>query len=208
MSRVTITRMALLARKEQIALAEQGLELLRQKRGALLRELMQTAQHVLAQRDTLEELATAARRALALATGLAGEPAVRSAALAARGEVSLAIYTAHVMGVSVPQVEQKPVMRALFGRGYAPIGTSATIDEAAAAYETELDHLIRLADSELRLQRLAAEIQRTTRRANALEHVILPRLRAERDQIEMALEEREREAYFRLKRIKKGSAEI
>ena len=114
--------------------------------------------------------------------------------------------TAHVMGISVPAVEQKQVGRALFGRGYAPVGTSVTIDEAAAAYETEVNHLIRLAESELRLQRLALEIQRTTRRANALEHVILPRLRAERDRIEMALDEREREAHFRLKRIKELAA--
>ncbi len=206
MNRVAVTRMALLAHKEQIALAEQGLTLLRQKRAALLRELMQTANHVLAQRDTLQELAAEARRALALALAIAGEPAVSSAALAARGEVWLEMRTAHVMGISVPAVEQKQVGRALFGRGYAPVGTSVTIDEAAAAYETEVNHLIRLAESELRLQRLALEIQRTTRRANALEHVILPRLRAERDRIEMALDEREREAHFRLKRIKELAA--
>lgn len=203
MKQVQVTRMALLAHKEQIELAEQGLDLLEQKRAALLQELMDTADHVLAQRDALEETAAAARRALARAEATAGPEAVRSAAIAARGELPLEVRTTNVMGVSVPTIEQKRVGRSVLGRGYAPIGNSVTIDEAAAAFEAVIDDLIALAESELRLQRLAEEIQRTTRRANALEIVVLPRLRAERNLIEMALDERERADHFRLKLVKR-----
>jgi len=81
------------------------------------------------------------------------------------------------------------------------LDTSVTIDEAAAAFEAEVDSIIQLAESELRLVRLAAEIQRTSRRVNALEHVFIPRLVAERDYIQMALDERERADRFRLKRV-------
>jgi V/A-type H+-transporting ATPase subunit D len=108
------------------------------------------------------------------------------------------------MGVSVPVIEQKSIARSVVGRGYALAGTSVSIDEAAAAYETVVDSLLALAESELRLQRLASEIQRTTRRANGLEHVILPRLHAERKMIGMALDERERAEHFRLKRVKQA----
>ncbi|MDX1418281.1 MAG: V-type ATP synthase subunit D, partial [Candidatus Promineifilaceae bacterium] len=76
-------------------------------------------------------------------------------------------------------------------------------DETAAAFEVEVECLIELAQSELRLERLVREIQRTSRRANALEHIVLPRLIRERDYIEMALDERERADHFRLKRVKK-----
>lgn len=204
MQQLNITRMALLARKEQIELAEQGHELLEQKRTALLRELMETADFVLAQRDALQEKAAAARQALALAEAIAGPELVRSAAVAANGELALEVRAANVMGVSVPVIEQRQVGRSVVGRGYALTGSSTTIDEAAAAFEAEVESLIKLAQSELRLQRLAEEIGRTTRRANALEQVVLPRLRAEKTQIEMALDERERADHFRLKLVKRA----
>ncbi|MFZ0547761.1 MAG: V-type ATP synthase subunit D, partial [Candidatus Promineifilaceae bacterium] len=75
---------------------------------------------------------------------------------------------------------------------------------AASAYETLVERLLELAESQLRLQRLADEIQQTSRRTNALEHVTLPRLMGERDYIERSLDERERTEHFRLKRIKKA----
>lgn len=202
MQKVSTTRMELLAKKAQIALAEQGRELLEEKRTALMREFMRVADRVLTGSDALQDAATEARRALARAEAVAGTEAVRSAAMATRGELALEVHAANVMGVSVPLIEQKRVARSLLGRGYAITGTSVTIDEAASAFEHEVDSVIQLAESELRLTRLAAEIQRTSRRVNALEHVLVPRLIAERNYIQMALDERERADHFRLKRVK------
>jgi V/A-type H+-transporting ATPase subunit D len=202
MPTVSTTRMELLAKKAQIALAMQGRELLEQKRTALMRELLRLADRVLAESDALHNAAAEARQALARAEALAGPEAVRSAAMATRGELTLEVETTNVMGVRVPTIEQKRVARSALGRGYAITGTPVTIDEAAAAFEAEVDSLIRLAESELRLTRLAAEIQRTSRRVNALEHILIPRLIAERNSIQMALDERERADHFRLKRVK------
>jgi V/A-type H+-transporting ATPase subunit D len=196
--------MELLAKKAQIALARQGRELLEQKRTALMRELMRVADRVMTSSDALQQSATEARVALARAEAVAGSEAVRSAAMATRGELALEVQAATVMGVSVPVIEQKRVTRSALGRGYSITGTSVTIDEAAAAFETEVDSLIQLAESELRLTRLAAELQRTSRRVNALEQILIPRLEAERDFIQMALDERERTDHFRLKRIKQA----
>ena len=204
MPTVATTRMELLAKKAQIALARQGRELLEQKRTALMRELMRVADRVLTSSDALQQAATEARAALARAEAIAGSEAVRSAAMATRGELALEVQAATVMGVSVPVIEQKRVTRSVLGRGYSITGTSVTIDEAAAAFETEVDSLIQLAESELRLTRLAAELQRTSRRVNALEQILIPRLEAERDFIQMALDERERTDHFRLKRIKQS----
>jgi V/A-type H+-transporting ATPase subunit D len=60
-----------------------------------------------------------------------------------------------------------------------------------------------MAESELRLKRLVAEIQRTLRRLNALEHLLIPRLDAERKHIQTVLDERERSDHFRLKMAKR-----
>ena len=83
------------------------------------------------------------------------------------------------------------------------MGTSITIDEVAAAFETQVDYIIQLAESELRLTRLASEIQRTSRRLNALDHLLIPRLEDECNFIQMALDERERSDHFRLKLVKR-----
>jgi len=204
MRNVSITRMELLAKKAQIALATQGRELLEQKRAALMRELMRVADRVMTSSEALQQSAVEGRQSLARAETMAGTEAVRSAALATRGELAIDVQTARVMGVSVPVIEQKRVARSVLGRGYSITGTSVTIDEAAAAFEAEVDDLIELAESELRLTRLASEIQRTSRRANALEHVLIPSLTAEHDFIRMALDERERADHFRLKRAKQS----
>lgn len=195
--------MELLARKAQIALAEQGRELLEQKRTALMKALLQTADRVLEHSDVLQQAAAEARLALARAAATAGSEAVQSAAIASRQELPLQVSTANVMGVRVPHIEEKQVTRPALGRGYSIVGTSLTIDEAASAFEIEVDAILQLAESELRLSRLADEIQGTSRRLNALDHLLIPRLEAERDYIQIALDERERTDHFRLKLVKR-----
>lgn len=195
--------MELLARKGQLALAGQARELLEKKRRALMQELLHEADIVMERSDLLQQAATDAHKALARAEAIAGPEVVRSAALAARSKLSLEVETANVMGIKVPHIEQKSVAHSMLGRGYSVTGTSTTIDEAASAFEAEVDAIIQLAESELRLTRLAAEIQQTSRRLNALDYLLIPRLEIEREYIKVALDERERSEHFRLKLAKR-----
>ncbi len=203
MKKVSTTRMELLARKAQIALAAQARDLLEKKRTALMRELLQEADVALERSDVLQQAAADAHRALARANARAGPEAVRSAALASRARLSLQVDTTNVMGVRVPHIEQKSVARSVLGRGYSLAGTSITIDEAASAFEVKVDAIIQLAESELRLTRLAAEVQQTSRRLNALDYMLIPSLKGECDYIKVALDERERSERFRLKLVKR-----
>ena len=204
MSNVSVTRMELLARKAQIALATQGRDLLEQKRTALMKEFMRTADTALEHSDALQVSAANASQSLARAEAMAGAESVRSAALASRGGFQLEVTTSSVMGVRVPHIEQKSASRSLLERGYSIVGASITIDETASAFEREVEAIIQLAETELRLVRLGDEIQRTSRRLNALDHFLIPRLKAERDFIQMALDERERADHFRLKLVKRS----
>lgn len=204
MRSLSCTRMELLARKAQLELAKQGRDLLEQKRTALMKEFLHIAVAVMEGSDALQQAAAEARQALAKADATAGTQAVHSAALASRAELSLDVSNVNVMGVKVPQIEQKHVRRSRLGRGYSIIGTSITIDEAAAAFETEVETILQLAESELRLTRLASEIQRTSRRLNALDHMLIPRLEAERDFIQATLDEHERSDHYRLKLVKRN----
>ncbi len=204
MENVSPTRMELLAVKGQIALAEQGRDLLKEKRNALMKEFMKIADSVMKDSDELDQVAMDARRSLARAEALDGPEVVHSAAFAAQGELTLSVEGAFVMGVPVPVIEKKSASRALIDRGYSLSGTSVRIDEAAERFEEEVDLLIELAASELRLRRLAEEIRKTSRRVNALEHILIPRLHSRKSYIEMVLEERAREDLFRLKTVKRA----
>lgn len=204
MSNVSVTRMDLLARKAQIALASQGRDLLEQKRAALMKEFMRTADTALEHSDALQISAANASQSLARSEAMAGVEAVRSAALASRGGFRLEVTTRSVMGVRVPHIEQKSASRSFLERGYSIVGASISIDETASAFEREVEDIIQLAETELCLTRLGDEIQRTSRRLNALDHFLIPRLQAERDFIQMALDERERADHFRLKLVKRS----
>ena len=195
------TRTELLARRAQIALAEQGRDLLQEKREQLMTEFRTTARTVLAGSDALEASGAAARLALERAQARDGPEAVASAAFAASGHVDVEAGVATIMGVRVPRIEHRPVGRRAPSRGYSLAATTPRIDAAADRFEAQVDLVLQVAAGEVRLRRLAAEIATTTRRVNALEHVVIPRLVATRELIERVLEERERQDHFRLKRV-------
>jgi V/A-type H+-transporting ATPase subunit D len=200
------TRMNLLLRRGQVQLARQGRELLEQKREALLHEFSRVVEEAMRGSDRLDDLAAEATSALELARALDGAPAVRSAAMAARGSVQVDVRGATVMGVPVPVVERIGPRRGPLERGYSLLATSSRIDEVADRFEDELDVIIELATVETRLRRLGDEIRATSRRVNALENTVIPRLEAEMRYIGGVLEEREREDVFRLKRVKRAIA--
>jgi V/A-type H+-transporting ATPase subunit D len=202
MEPVVATRSELLSRRTRLELARRGRDLLEEKRDQLMREFRKAADQALAGAGALDHAAATGRTALALAEVADGPEAVRSAGLAARRELALSARPVTVTGVRIAEIEFAPVGRGRFSRGYSPAGSSAHIDAAAAAYEAVVEQLLHLAASEVRLRRLSEEIGATTRRANALDIVVIPRLEQEARLIESRLEERERQDRYRLKRIK------
>jgi H(+)-transporting ATP synthase subunit D len=198
---VTATRSELLARRARIALAAQGRDVLEEKRDSLMEEFRATVEVAVAGSGALEEAAVEGRRAIVAAEAGDGPETVRSAALAQPGEISLTTRETTVMGVRVADIRHEPVGRPRSARGYSLAGSSPRVDRVAECFEAELALLLDVATVELRLRRLADEIGTTTRRINALESVVLPRLERERDQIRAILDERERQDRFRLKRF-------
>lgn len=205
MERVSATRSELLARKAQIGLAAQGRDLLKEKRTALMREFDRLSSSALRAMRNLEEQAATARDTLSEATALDGPEAVGSAAIAATGEVEVELKTKNVAGVPIVELDHDTVGRSRIGRGYSLTATTPRIDRTAEDFEVVLDGLLDVVAVEMSLRRLAEEITRTTRRVNALEHVVIPRLEEQRDFIAMVLDERELENRVRLMRAKAKS---
>ena len=207
MDHVNPTRMELLTKRAEILLAEQGRDLLKQKRNALWKELRKSIDVVMEESTELDRVAAEAARSLAMAEALDGREAVVSAGMAAgRRRATIHVRAANVMGIPVPEIQREKLIRPCTERGYSLTSTSSRIDEAAERFEEELEILIEVAAVEMRLRRLLAEIRKTTIRINSLDVVLLPRLTGARDYIESLLSEREREDSFRLKRVKQSLA--
>jgi V/A-type H+-transporting ATPase subunit D len=194
--------MHLLALRAQIRLARQARDLLDDKRTQLMEEFRRASEVALAGSDELEAAAAEAVRALRMAEALKGPEAVASVALAASGEIFLQMEMVTIAGVRVPRIEQVAVGRPIVGRGYGLSSTDALTDAVADRYEAELELILHVAEDELRLRRLAAEIGATTRRVNALDQLFIPGLERRLREIRSALDEREREDHFRLRRVK------
>jgi V/A-type H+/Na+-transporting ATPase subunit D len=205
--RVSATRSELLVRRAQIGLAVGGRDLLKEKRTALMREFDRLSRNAVAAMKDLEERSRTARSSLSETVALDGPEAVGSAALAARGEIGVGLATKSVAGVRIVELEHDPVGRARTDRGYSLAATTPRIDGVAEGFEAVLEGLLDFVAVELSLRRLAEEITRTTRRVNALEHVVIPRLEAEKDYISMVLDERELENRVRLMRAKARAGE-
>ncbi len=203
MEEVRPTRSELLERRSQIALAQQGMDLLKQKRDALLLEFMGVMDETLRLSDSLQKTVSEAQYSLAVAQAVDGVVALRSAGLATRGEIVVDMTGTKIMGVSVPVVTKgdSPI-KSSFTRGYSVTGVSSRVDESADKFERVLDVIIEYADIETRLKRLGEEINKTNRRVNALEQVTVPALREQVGYISQTLDERAREDLFRLKKVK------
>ena len=204
MEEVRPTRSELLERRAQIGLAVQGMDLLKQKRDALLIEFMSVMDETLRLSGSLQKAVSEAQYSLAVAKSVDGNVSVRSVAMATKGEVTIDMTGTKIMGVSVPVVTKgRSPMRSSFTRGYSITGVSSRIDESADRFEKILDVIIEYADIETRLKRLGEEIQKTNRRVNALEQITVPGLKEQVAYIRQTLDERAREDLFRLKKVKK-----
>ena len=204
MEEVRPTRAELLERREQIKLAEQGMDLLKQKRDALLIEFMGVMDETLRLSESLQKSVSEAQYSLAVAKAVDGTVTLRSAGMATKGEIVVDMTGTKIMGVSVPVVTKgESPIRSSFTRGYSVTGVSSRVDESADKFERILDVIIEYADIETRLKRLGEEIQKTNRRVNALEQVTVPQLLEQVSYIRQTLDERAREDLFRLKKVKK-----
>lgn len=202
MEQVPATRSELLARRARLDLAMRGRLLLEEKRDQLMAEFRKAADVALSEVGHLDEIASSARRALALAEVGEGPERVRAAGLASGRDLALSARETTVAGVRIAEIDYEPVGRGRFARGYGATNGSAHIDRAAAEYEAVVEQLLRVAAHELRLRRLSEEIGTTNRRVNALATFVIPQLEDEVRLILSRLEERERQEIYRLKRIK------
>ena len=196
------TRMNLLARRAQIKLAADGAQLLQGKREALLKELLARARELRRLREELHTRGRAAQTELALARAVRGTQEVHSAATACRREARAHLQRQRVWGLDLFEAKCDGIRREDAERPIGKLDYSAHITEAMRGAEAMLEQLIRCGVAEANLRTLGQEVRKVSRRINALEEQLLPRLRHDVRRIDRTLEERQREDVFRMKRFK------
>jgi len=194
------TRMELLNIKKRCALAQKGHKLLSEKRDALVVEFFDIIKDRNRLRAEADEEIRKAFGSLVKAEMLMGTESVALTASTTPSDDDILVDVQNVMGVAVPRVvadegEAK-------GLNYGLLNTSAALDDSQARFRSVYSRILSLAEIEGSIERLAVEIEKTKRRVNALEHIFIPKMKATERYIEMQLEEREREDFFRRKRIK------
>jgi len=196
---VAPTRSNLISTRETLERAREGHEILDRKREVLTTELIHMAHDSVTLQSHVQKLLEDAYAALEVARLEMGREHLEWAALSVNSTIEVDIRPSSVMGVVIPRVSsvgtppENP-----YGLG----NTTVALDEAAARFRSVLEEIPALAETLTTVWRLARELQKTKRRVNALEHVFIPQYEDTVKFVENALEEREREDLFRMKRIK------
>ncbi|MFH1095863.1 MAG: V-type ATP synthase subunit D [Candidatus Micrarchaeota archaeon] len=200
------TRMELIKARGRIRLAKKGHSLLKQKRDVLIMEFFKILSKAKDLRTELNEEMRRAYMALAVAQAYHGVAEVENISLAVHKAPGVDIEVKNVMGLRISRIEAQTGEHTLMERGYSIVGSSAKIDEAAGEFERVLVLVVRLAETENAIRKLIREIEKTKRRVNALEFVLLPRLDAQAKLISFRLQEMERDSFVMLKTIKRKLA--
>lgn len=193
--------MELLEIQKKLKLAEKGHKLLEEKRDALVERFFSIIDKRGELIDKIDPLFSDAFLSLIQAEMIMGEKEVEKAATQIQGIGELSFSTYNIMGVKIPKIDTeqfevppKPT--------YGFTDTTPKLDDAYQLFTGILRQLIELADLEGSIKSLAIEIEKTKRRVNVLENNLIPKLKSTKKYIEMQLDEREREDFFRRKRIK------
>lgn len=200
--KVNPTRMELTRLKKRLKVAARGHKLLKDKRDEMIRQFMKIIKQNKVLRAQVEEELLSAQREFTLAgmamSGAAMEEALMSPAVRFEFKTS----RQNIMSVMVPKIEfsETPMETSYFPYGF--MGTSFALDLSVKKLAGVLAKMIKLAEIEKTCNMLADEIEKTRRRVNALEYVLIPQLEETIKYITMKLEENERGNLTRLMKMK------
>lgn len=200
---VNPTRMELSRLKKRLATATKGHKLLKDKRDELMRQFLTLVRENKKLRREVEQKINEANSHFVMAGSVMQPEIVNTALLAPKQEISLEVSEKNVMSVDVPVFSVKtkssnPSDIYSYGLAY----TYSDLDDAVYSLSCVLPDLLKLAECEKSAQLMAAEIEKTRRRVNALEHVMIPNLQETIKMISMKLDESERSSQTRLMKVK------
>lgn len=200
---ITPTRMELTRLKRKLITTRRGHKLLKDKRDELMRQFMDMVRQNMELRKKVEEGIAKANKNFVLAKSTMSDEAVKVAFMAAKQEVSLEVSDKNVMSVEIPVFDCRMKTNDendIYSYGFA--FTSSDLDDAVKSLSDVLPDMLKLAEIEKGCRLMASEIEKTRRRVNALEHVLIPETEANIKYISSKLDENERSTQIRLMKVK------
>ena len=200
---ITPTRMVLNQLKGRLKTARRGHKLLKDKRDELMRQFMDVVKLNKVLRSRVEEGLTAAFGSLQVASSIMSPEMLERALMYPRQSVELGMSFKNIMSVNVPEYSFKTKSNdpsEIYPYGFAQ--TSGELDDALDKLAKVFEDMLELAQVEKTMQLLAEEIEKTRRRVNALEYVMIPELEGNIKYISMKLEENENSTKVRLLKVK------
>lgn len=201
-TRVNPTRMELTKQKKKLLSATRGHKLLKDKRDELVRQFMDLIKENMDLRLKVEKGLKAANMEFAVARAGMSEQVLNTALMATGKTLEIKQQFKNVMSVEIPEFQTKNDIKGndIYSYGYA--FTAGDLDDAVYSLSSVFEDMLKLAQVEKSCQLMASEIEKTRRRVNALEHVIIPEALDNIKYITMKLDENERSTQIRLMKVK------
>lgn len=197
------TRTNLLLLRERLRIVDTCVHILKGRRQALIRELLQVSRPLMQSRDEISRAHAKALHGLKICAAREGDAAIFGLATVSRRQPLIEVAERNLLGLHYREVlPHESVARAADERPYDFLGGTPWLEETIADFEGIVEEMLALASFEGKLRRLAEELIRLTRRIRVLEDRVAPTLRGAIRDIAQYLDERERETLFRLKRFK------
>ena len=205
MANITVnpTRMELTRLKGKLRTAQRGHKLLKDKRDELMKQFLETVREVRSLRAEVEEELMTVHKSFTVASALMSSEAMEQALLYPKQSVELTQTSQNIMSVNVPVYHFQTKTKSdadIYPYGFAQ--TSGELDDALDKMARVFQDMLELAQVEKTMQLLAEEIEKTRRRVNALEYVMIPELEENIKYIAMKLEENENSTKVRLLKVK------
>ena len=197
------TRMELTRLKGKLKTARRGHKLLKDKRDGLMKQFLETVREVRALRAEVEEELMTVHKSFTVASALMSSEALEQALLYPKQSVVLTQTTQNIMSVNVPVYDFQTRTKSdsdIYPYGFA--ATSGELDTAVDALGRVFRKMLKLAQIEKSAQLMAEEIEKTRRRVNALEYVVIPETMDTIRYITMKLDENDRSTTTRLMKVK------
>ena len=200
---VNPTRMELKKMKIRYANARRGHKLLKDKRDGLMKQFLETVRQNKELREKVEASLSGVYDSLAIAGAVSGPKVLEESLMLPKKQGKLDVRTRNVMSVTVPEFELEIVGKdAQDSYNYGLAFTSGELDASLAQMSAVMEDMIALAESEKTVQLLAQDIEKTRRRVNALEYIMIPKYLATIKSIKMKLDENDRGNTTRLMKVK------
>ncbi len=196
---VNPTRMEMLRLRKRLAVAKRGHKLLKDKLDGLMKDFSRFAKEYKAARRAVDNELPAVLKYFVLAEATSSRRITEDALDNTRQDMKIEVRTRRIMSVIIPELH---ISYGESAGGYSRIHTSPELDKAISGLKEFIEKLLKMSELEQTVRLLSAEIEKTRRRVNALEHTFIPRMAASINLIKNKLDEAERSNTSRLMKIK------